>query len=67
MVLGLAGGVTEGRKILWTTLCVIERGDTGRTGIPDGFQHAGGRSGKGGSAGSLRASGGTSQVWLGGR
>ena len=64
--MGLSGSDTEGSKIIWMTVRDRDRGDTGVPGLPDDLQHFGVHSGKGGSDGILRASGGTPQAWLGG-
>ena len=52
--------------MLWAAVWDRERGHPGGPGIPDYFQYCGGRSGNGSSVGSIRASGGTSRVGLGG-
>ena len=60
-----SGSGAEGREVLRPDIQNGDRSDPGGTGPPHSFQHCGGRSGKGGAAGGMSSSGGTSWNGMG--
>ena len=62
--MGQTEGGTKVRKVFWASFQHVDKSDIGGPGFPVNLQHSSGRSGKGGTSGSLRNPGGGTWVQM---